>query len=206
MPRVSGARHRHEAELDVLARRRRASVCTISGMCWCSSGLYVCRFPARTGWCVPRLRRDARARRAGDADDVTTAPSSRPARASGRSASSIVVAKQPGDATYFAALICVAVELGQAVDERAEQLGVRVLRAVELLVDRRVAQAEVARQVDDLHARRDQLGHLRRGDLVRQREEHDVQPFAASAGVRSSNTRSVAPSRFGCTAASGSPT
>ncbi len=36
----------------------------------------------------------------------TTAPSSRPARASGRSASSIVVAKQPGDATYFACLIC----------------------------------------------------------------------------------------------------
>jgi len=35
----------------------------------------------------------------------TTAPSSSPALASGISASSIVVAKQPGDATYLAALI-----------------------------------------------------------------------------------------------------
>jgi hypothetical protein len=47
---------------------------------------------------------DARARRAGDAGDVNDL-AVEPARASGNSASSIVVAKQPGDATYFAALI-----------------------------------------------------------------------------------------------------
>jgi hypothetical protein len=51
---------------------------------------------------------------------------------------------------------------------------VRVLRAVELLVHRRVAQPEVAGHVDDLHARGDQLRHLRGRHLVRQREQRHV--------------------------------
>ena len=62
----------------------------------------------------------------------------------------MVVAKQPGEATALAPADRLAVQLGQAVDERAvEQLGARVVGAVVLLVGGGVAQAEVARQVDD---------------------------------------------------------
>ena len=79
-----------------------------------------------------------------------TTPSRSPARASGRSASSIVVAKQPGAATSRARADRVAVQLGQAVDERGEQLGARVNATVVPLVRGRVLQPEVAAHVDDL--------------------------------------------------------
>src|SRR5262245_49420946 len=32
-----------------------ASACSISGTCWCSSGLYALKLAKRSGWCVPCL-------------------------------------------------------------------------------------------------------------------------------------------------------
>ena len=57
-----------------------------------------------------------------------------------------------------------------------------VLGAVVALVDRRVAEAEVARQIDDARAGRHELGHLLRAHLVGQAEEHDVHPLGGLAG------------------------
>ena len=66
-----------------------------------------------------------------------------------------------------------AVELGQPVDGAREQLGLGVL-AVPLLVDGRVAQAEVGAQVDDLDAAAVQLGDQLRGGTVRIGDDRGV--------------------------------
>ena len=151
-------------------------------MCWCSSGLYVFRFPARTGWCVPALGRDAAARRAGDADHLDRAVEQ--ARARERQQRELDRRREAaGRRDVLRAADRVAVELGQAVDERAEQLGVRVLGAVELLVGGRVAQPEVARQVDD-RARRPRSARApsSRSPCAAARAATTSQPAAASAG------------------------
>ena len=68
----------------------------------------------------------------------------------------------------------VAVTLGQAVHRHVQQVGPAVRGAVPLFVHLHIVVAEVARHVDDLHARLDQRGddHVRRA--VRQRGEHHV--------------------------------
>ena len=88
-----------------------ASVCTISGMCWWSSGLYVRRFDARSGWWVPMTGIAPLPELPVDAT-VCTGPVSSPAFASGYSPSALVVANQPGEATYFAFAIAARLSSG----------------------------------------------------------------------------------------------
>ena len=78
----------------------------------------------------------------------------------------------------------IAIQLRQPVDERLvrEVLGARVVRVVVLLVEGGVAEAEVAREVDDARARRHELGHLRGAHLVRETEEDDVHPGGGLGG------------------------
>ena len=146
-------------------------------MCWWSSGLYVRRFTARSGWWVvscgfapePELPVAA---------TVCTGPASIPARASGRSPSAMVVAKQPGRGDVPRLGDRRAVHLGHPVDEDAvgQRPGRGVGDAVVLLVGRGVAQPEVAREVDDADARsEDRLDDLGRR-LVRHGEERHVHP------------------------------
>jgi len=54
MPARERCAHRHEPHRASGAPASK-SARAISGMCWCSSGLYVRRLFARTGWCVPAL-------------------------------------------------------------------------------------------------------------------------------------------------------
>ncbi len=67
-----------------------------------------------------------------------------------------------------------AMEFGQAVHRFLEEIGTRVLQLVPLLEHRDVADAEVRREVDDLHAGADELARLRHGHAVGRCEEHDV--------------------------------
>ena len=69
----------------------------------------------------------------------------------------------------------VAVELGQPVDRLGLQVERQVRMAVPVLVDRRVAQPEVGREVDDLEVAR-QLRHHLLGRRVRQGAEGEVDP------------------------------
>ena len=104
----------------------------------------------------------------------TPAPPSLPARASGNSAELDRRREAAGRRDRARRPDRLAVQLGQAVDEAAEQLGVGVLGAVIALVGGGVAQAEVARHVDHLHARGEDRGRVVRADLVRQRQQRDV--------------------------------
>jgi hypothetical protein len=63
---------------------------------------------------------------------------------------------------------------GQAVDALGEQVRARVRHLVPALEHRRVLQAEIGGEVDDLHAGAEQLARLRHRDAVRRREEHEV--------------------------------
>ena len=104
MPRVSGA-DTGTKRSSTPGAPAAASVSRISGVCWWSRTLYGFRFTARTGWCVPAVGAMPLPDDPVIPTTCTAAPASLPARASGNSASSIVVAKQPGDATARAARI-----------------------------------------------------------------------------------------------------
>ena len=94
---------------------------------------------------------------------------------SGTSGSSAVVVKQPGLATSQLGADRVAIMLGQPVDRLLLQLQRLMRVAVSVLVELRVAQPEIGRQVDDLGSARQRLDdRLRR--RMRQAAEHDVQP------------------------------
>ena len=104
MPRESGALTGHEADRDVLRARVGERLHDL-GDVLVVERLVRAEVHGAHGMVRARARHDAAARRAGDARRPRRRRSSRPARASGRSASSIVVAKQPGDATYLACLM-----------------------------------------------------------------------------------------------------
>ena len=122
----------------------------------------------------PGRRRDAAARRAGHADDVH-ARARQLAGARQRQQAELDRRREAAGRRHRARRADrLAVQLGQAVDEAAQQLGVGVLGAVVALVRGRVAQPKVARHVDHLHTRRDDRGRVVRRHLVGQRQQRDV--------------------------------
>ncbi len=115
---------------------------------------------------------------------VSTSPLSKPAFASGKEAELDRGRETAGGGDVLRLLDRLAIELRQPVDEGAvrEALGDGVIGAVVLLVDRRVAEAEVAREIDDARAGRHQLGHLLGAHLVWEAEEDDVHSLCRLAG------------------------
>ncbi len=119
--------------------------------------------------------RDAASRRARDADDLDLTREH--ARLREGEQRELYGRRKAAWGCHVARLLDrVAIELGQAVHERAllELLGARVLAAVVLLVGRHVAQSKVAGHVDHTCARRHELTHHGRAHLVREAEHHDV--------------------------------
>ena len=68
-----------------------------------------------------------------------------------------------------------AVQLGEAVDEAAEQLGVGVGAAVEALVSGGITQAKIPRHIHDFRARGQQRRGQFRAHFVRKAEQDDVE-------------------------------
>ena len=141
------------------------------------------RFTARTGWCVPALGTTPLP------DEpvmptTSTAPDEEPGARERQERELDGRREAAGRRDVLRLLDRLAIELGQPVDERAvgELLGAGMIGVVVVLVERGVAQAEVAREIDDARARRHQLGHLRRAHLVRQPEEDDVHPRGGLGG------------------------
>ena len=65
-------------------------------------------------------------------------------------------------------------QLGDAVDERSQQLRILVLVAVPPRIVRGIAQPEIGAEVDNDRRLLAQVGHLPHGNAVWQRAEDDV--------------------------------
>ena len=92
--------HRDEVEREVLGARVARASASISGMCWWSSGLYVRRFTRAHGVVRARAAAPTPLPLEPVMPTASTAPVEQPRLARAAAApSSIVVAKQPGEAT-----------------------------------------------------------------------------------------------------------
>ena len=108
---------------------------------------------------------------------ITPVGSIAPASTNGASARVAAVTWHPGVAIERRFLQVLAMEFGQAEHRGCQQLGLVVREAVPRRVERGVLQPKCGRQVDQAADVAVQLRRQRHRRLVRQPEEHDVEPL-----------------------------
>ena len=141
------------------------------------TGLYTRRLPARSGWCEASVALAPAALLPTSPVAMMSLGSTVPSFSSGYSARITLVAMQPAQAMRVAPFSSSAVQLGVAVDPFAQLLRRGVGFTVVFLVQRRVFDAEICRQIDDdLPQRLEALDLLRRR-VVRQGQYHHVGGF-----------------------------